>query len=152
MNTNFLFDNIIIIPLIAVIVAATYLIQFSSVISPCNLEFDGDNRKEMFLMKRYNIFCDNAFTIYISAVIAGITVALSVASSIVLIILMIMQVIYLVLALAVMLMMHERNKNYWIIYENSNRNEEKAEDEIEHTAEMTNKYVIEYESEYVIEY
>ena len=116
MNTNFLFDNIIIFPVLAVIVIATYIIQFCSAISPCNIEFDGDNSSEMRLMNRYNILSDNVFTIYISAIVAGITVALFMASSFVLIMLLVAQLIYLIPTVAVMLMMYDRNKRYWEKY------------------------------------
>ena len=117
MNTDFLFDNIIIFPLIALIVIVTYIIQFCSVISPCNIEFDGNNDKEMCLMNRYNHITENAFTIYISAVSAGIVVSILMASSIVLMMLMIVQVIYLMPALFVMFTMYSRNKKYWQNYQ-----------------------------------
>lgn len=127
MNTEFLFDNIFIFPILAVIVVATYLIQFCSVISPCNIEFDEDSRAEMRLMNRYNILSDNAFTIYISALVAGIAVALFMASGIILICLMIAQLLYMIPAVAVMLSMYGRSKKYWEnysgrnIYENPSR-------------------------------
>ena len=117
MNTDFLFDNIIIFPLIAVIVIITYIIQFCSVISPCNIEFDGDNHTEMRLMNRYNHISENAFTMYISAVFAGIVVSILMASTMVLMMLMIVQVIYIVPAVFVMLTMYGRNKKYWENYQ-----------------------------------
>lgn len=117
MNTQFLFDNIIIFPILAVAVVATYIIQFCSVISPCNLEFDEDSRAEMRLMNRYNVLSDNAFTVYISALVAGIAVALFMTSFVVLIMLMIAQLLYIISAVMVMLLMHERNKKYWDKYQ-----------------------------------
>lgn len=117
MNTEFLFDNIIIFPILAIIVVATYLIQFCSVISPCNIEFDEDSRAEMHIMNRYNVLSDNAFTVYISALAAGIIVALLMASSIILILLMIAQLLYMIPAVAVMLSMYGRNKRYWEAYQ-----------------------------------
>ena len=117
MNTDFLFDNIIIFPLLAIIVIATYIIQFCSVISPCNIEFDEESKAEMRLMNRYNVLSDNAFTIYISALVAGIGVAILMASTIILIFLMIAQLLYMIPSVAVMLMMYGRNKRYWKAYQ-----------------------------------
>lgn len=117
MNTDFLFDNIIIFPILAVIVIATYLIQFCSVISPCNIEFDEDNRAEIRIMNRYNMLSDNAFTIYISALVAGIAVALLMASSVVLIMLMIAQLLYMIPVVTAMVLMYGRSKKYWENYQ-----------------------------------
>lgn len=124
MNTEFLFNNIIIFPLLAVIVVATYVIQFCSVISPCNIEFDEDNKAEIRLMNRYNILSDNAFTIYISALVAGVAVALLMASTIVLIMLMVAQLIYIVPAVGTMVLMYGRNKKYWEAYQYENPSKE----------------------------
>ncbi len=117
MNTTFLFDNIIIFPLCAVVVIATYLIQFCSVISPCRIEFDEDSRREMRLMDRYNALSDNAFTVYISAVLSGMVTGIFMSSVVVLIIVMVAQVLYLALAMMVMYAMYDRSKQYWERYE-----------------------------------
>lgn len=117
MNTTFLFDNIIIFPICAVVVIATYLIQFCSCISPCRIEFDEDSRREMKLMERYNILSENAYTIYISAILSGIVAAVFMSSVILLIIVMIMQLTYLSLTLAVMIAMYNRSRQYWDSYE-----------------------------------
>ncbi|MBQ2745461.1 MAG: hypothetical protein IJF37_07625 [Lachnospiraceae bacterium] len=117
MNTDFLFDNIIIFPILAIIVIATYLIQFCSVISPCNVEFDEDNREEMHIMNRYNMLSDNAFTIYISALVAGIVVGLLMTSSVILIMLMIAQLLYMIPVVTAMVFMYERSKKYWKNYQ-----------------------------------
>ena len=117
MNTTFLFDNMIIFPLCAVVVIATYLIQFCSCISPCRIEFDEDSRREMRLMNRYNVLSENAYTIYISAILSGIVAAIFMASVILLIVVMIMQLTYLTLALAIMIAMYNRNRQYWDSYE-----------------------------------
>ena len=123
MNTEFLFNNISIFLVLAIIVVATYFIQFCSIISPCNIEFDEDNRAEMRLMNRYNILLDNTFTIYVSAIVAGIMVAMIMVSATILIMLMVAQLLYLALVVAVMLTMYGRNRRYWkkYQYESSSR-------------------------------
>lgn len=118
MNTTFLFDNMIIFPLCAVVVIATYLIQFCSVISPCRIEFDEDSRREMRLMERYNVLSDNAFTMYISVVLSGMVTGILMSSVVVLIIVMVAQAAYLVVTMAVMLAMYDRSKQYWSHFEN----------------------------------
>lgn len=120
MNTDFLFDNFIIFPLLAIIVIATYIIQFCSVISPCNIEFDGDNAWEMRLMKSYNILSDKTFTVYISAVVVGIMVAMLFTSTLVLFMILVLQLSYLILTMSVFLSMYERSKRYWTAYQCKN--------------------------------
>ena len=123
MNTTFLFDNIIIFPICAVVVIATYLIQFCSVISPCRIEFDEDSRREMRLMERYNILSDNAFTVYISVVLSGVITGILMSSVVVLIIVMLAQVLYLMMTITVMYAMYDRSKKYWSAFEHGYDNE-----------------------------
>lgn len=117
MNTDFLFDNIVYFPLLAVVVAVVYLIQFCSVISPCRIEFDADSRREMRIMKRYNILSENAFSIYLGCVMAGIFVSFILESTVILMMLMIVQLAYIIPAGIVMAAMYGRNRRYWEAYE-----------------------------------
>lgn len=117
MNTQFIFDNILYFPLLAAVVIAIYLIQFCSCISPCRIEFDEDNRREMNVMNRYNMLSENAFSIYLGCVLAGIFVACIMESSLILLLLMIVQILYIVPIGFVMFTMYGRNKKYWADYE-----------------------------------
>ena len=117
MNTQFLFDNMIIIPLLAIVAGVTYLIQFCSVISPCNIEFDEDSKSEMHMMNRYNMLSDNAFTIYISVVAAGVFAALIMSLGVLFIALMIGQIIYMIFIVMIMLFMYDRSRKYWEAYQ-----------------------------------
>ena len=125
MNTEFLFDNIVYFPLHAVVVAVVYLIQFCSVISPCRIEFDADSRREMHIMKRYNILSENAFSMYLGCVMAGIFVAFVLESTVILIMLMIVQLLYIVPAGIIMAAMYARNRKYWEEYEKGTTYENK---------------------------
>ena len=116
MNTEFLFDNIVYFPLLAVVVAVVYLIQFCSVISPCQIEFNEESKSEMTIMERYNMLSENAFSIYIGCVLAGVAVALVLSSSIILLMLMIVQLIYIIPAGIIMFLMYERSIKYWERY------------------------------------
>lgn len=117
MNTEFLFDNIVYFPLLAVVVAVVYLIQFCSVISPCRIEFDADSRREIRIMKRYNILSENAFSIYLGCVMAGIFVSFILESTVILMMLMIVQLAYIIPAGIVMAAMYGRSRRYWEAYE-----------------------------------
>ena len=113
MNTQFIFDNLFYFPLLVIVVLAIYLIQFCSCISPNRIEFDGDSKREMNLMNRYNVLSENAFSLYLGCVLAGIVVAVCVQSTLILILLMMIQIAYLLPVGFVMYAMYERNKKYW---------------------------------------
>ena len=114
MNTQFIFDNIIYFPLLAIVVSAVYLIQFCSVISPCRIEFDEDSRREMAIMDRYNRLSENVFSAYLGCVLAGIFVAMVMKSTFVLLLLMLMQLVYIFPAGFVMFTMYGRSRRYWV--------------------------------------
>ena len=116
MNTTFLFDNIFYFPLLLAVVAIVYAIQFCSVISPCQIEFNEESKSEMTIMERYNMLSENAFSIYIGCVLAGVAVALVLSSSIILLMLMIVQLIYIIPAGIIMFLMYERSIKYWERY------------------------------------
>ena len=123
MNTQFIFDNLFYFPLFVVVVLAIYLIQFCSCISPSRIEFDGDSKKEMNIMNRYNVMSENVFSLYLGCVLAGLVVAIFVQSTFILILLMFMQLVYLLPVGFVMLAMYGRSKRYW---------EQKAIDTLHH--------------------
>ena len=123
MNTQFIFDNLFYFPLFVAVVLAIYLIQFCSCISPNRIEFDGDSKKEMNIMNRYNVMSENAFSIYLGCVFAGLVVAIFVQSTVILILLMLIQLVYLLPVVFVMLATYGRSKRYW---------EEKAIDTLQH--------------------
>ena len=89
MTTQFIFDNLFYFPLFVLVVLAIYLIQFCSCISPNRIEFDGDSKKEMNIMNRYNAMSENAFSLYLGCILAGIVVAIFAQSKLILILLMI---------------------------------------------------------------
>ena len=116
MNTEFLFDNIFYFPLLLAVVAIVFAIQFCSVICPCQIEFIEESKSEMTIMERYNMLSENAFSIYIGCVLAGVAVALVLSSSIILLMLMIVQLIYIIPAGIIMFLMYERSIKYWERY------------------------------------
>ena len=77
MNTQFIFDNLFYFPLFVVVVLAIYLIQFCSCISPNRIEFDGDSKKEMNIMNRYNAMSESAFSIYLGCSVFTSSFAIS---------------------------------------------------------------------------
>ena len=113
MNTQFVFDNLFYFPLLVIVVLAIYLIQFCSCISPNRIEFDGDSKKEMNIMKRYNELSENTFSIYLGCILAGIVVAIFTQSKLILILLMMLQLIYLLPVGFIMFLMYGRSKKYW---------------------------------------
>ena len=113
MNTQFIFDNLFYFPLFVVVVLAIYLIQFCSCISPNRIEFDGDSKKEMNIMNRYNAMSESAFSIYLGCIFAGLVVAIFVQSTLVLVLVMLINLIYLLPVGVVMFAMYGRSKRYW---------------------------------------
>lgn len=113
MNTQFIFDNLFYFPLFVIVVLAIYLIQFCSCISPNRIEFDGESKKEMNIMNRYNVMSENAFSLYIGCILAGLVVAVLAQSTLILILLMFVHLIYLLPVGFVMLAMYGRSKRYW---------------------------------------
>lgn len=113
MATQFIFDNLFYFPLLVLVILAIYLIQFCSCISPNRIEFDGDSKREMNIMNRYNILSENVFSIYLGCILAGIVVAVFVQSTWILIMLMILQLVYILPVGFVMFAMYERSKRYW---------------------------------------
>lgn len=113
MATQFIFDNLFYFPLFVLVVLAIYLIQFCSCISPNRIEFDGDSKKEMNIMNRYNAMSENAFSLYLGCILAGIIVAIFAQSKLILILLMMIHLVYLLPVGFVMLAMYGRSKKYW---------------------------------------
>ena len=113
MNTQFIFDNIFYFPLFVVVVLAIYLIQFCSCISPSRIEFDGDSRKEMNIMNRYNVMSESAFSIYLGCILSGLVVAIFTQSSWILLLVMLINLVYLLPVGFVMFAMYSRSKRYW---------------------------------------
>ena len=113
MTTQFIFDNLFYFPLFVWVVLAIYLIQFCSCISPNRIEFDGDSKKEMNIMNRYNAMSENAFSLYLGCILAGIVVAIFAQSKLILILLMITHLVYLLPVGFVMFAMYGRSKKYW---------------------------------------
>lgn len=113
MATQFIFDNLFYFPLFVLVVLAIYLIQFCSCISPNRIEFDGDSKKEMNIMNRYNAMSENAFSLYFGCILAGIIVAIFAQSKLILILLMMIHLMYLLPVGFVMFAMYGRSKKYW---------------------------------------
>ena len=113
MNTQFIFDHLYYFPLFVIVVLAIYLIQFCSCISPNRIEFDGDSKKEMNIMNRYNAMSENAFSLYLGCILAGLFVAVFVQSTLILMLLMIVHIVYLLPVGFVMFAMYGRSKRYW---------------------------------------
>ena len=113
MATQFIFDNLFYFPLFVLVVLAIYLIQFCSCISPNRIEFDGDSKKEMNIMNRYNVMSENVFSLYLGCILAGIIVAVFVQSKLILILLMMIHLVYLLPVGFVMFAMYGRSKKYW---------------------------------------
>ena len=113
MNTQFIFDNLFYFPLFVIVVLAIYLIQFCSCISPCRIEFDGDNKKEMNIMNRYNVMSESVFSVYLGCILAGLVVAIFTQSTLILLLVMLINLIYILPVGFVMFAMYGRSKKYW---------------------------------------
>jgi TM2 domain-containing membrane protein YozV len=67
----------------------------------------------MNIMNRYNVLSENAFSVYLGCILAGIVVAVFVQSTWILTMLMILQLVYIIPVGFVMFTMYERSKRYW---------------------------------------
>ena len=101
----------------AVIGMATYLIQYYSTISPCNIEFDGRRKFEINIMNKYNALFDKIFFISIMVMMLGVTFVMVIENVTLMWILCIVELVYFVLNTAAMFVMYIRSRLYWYIYD-----------------------------------
>lgn len=94
------------------VLGVTYLIQFYSTISPCNIEFDGKSRREMKLMKTYNELFDRIFYIAGSAIMLFTSIVIFLMDNM-FIVLMVLELLYFVCNIICMMVMYIRSIIYF---------------------------------------
>lgn len=115
MNT---LDSLIFTFAVSLIVGVcTYLFQYCSTISPCNIEFDIRRRYEINIMNRYNAILDKAYFIAIATIIIFDIIGMVLDNSMFLNIVVIIELLYFVINIAIMFVMYIRSKLYWNIQE-----------------------------------
>lgn len=101
----------------AVIGMATYLIQYYSVISPCNIEFDGRRKFEINIMNKYNALFDKIFFVSVMLMMAGVTVSLVFENVTFMFVLCIVELVYFIINILAMTVMYIRSRLYWYLYD-----------------------------------
>ena len=100
-----------------IIAIATYLIQYYSDISPCNIEFDARRRFEMNIMYRYNELFDRIFFGAIMIMMSALIFVMVMESATLMIVCCVLEVIYFILNIIAMSVMYLRSRLYWDIQE-----------------------------------
>lgn len=100
----------------AVAVVFTYVIQYKSVISPCFVEFDDRQTKELRIMTVYNKIMENSFRAYIILVLMAFLFYCRTGNITFEMIGLYIQIIYFVVSIIVMAGMYYRSLLYWKRY------------------------------------
>ncbi|MBQ1193044.1 MAG: hypothetical protein IIX45_02865 [Lachnospiraceae bacterium] len=101
-----------------IIGASTYFIQYCSVISPCNIEFDGRKSQELKIMNRYNRLFDRIYYIVMTVIMFCVIASMGLESTLFMTITVFFEIVYFILNIGAMSVMYIRSKIYWNIYEN----------------------------------
>lgn len=94
------------------VLGVTYIIQFYSKISPCNIEFDGKSRREMELMKNYNELFDRIFYIAGSVIMLFTSIFIFIMDNM-FVVLMVLELLYFVCNIMCMMIMYIRSIIYF---------------------------------------
>lgn len=103
-----------------VVLIATYIIQFYSKISPCNIEFDGSNKKEMKIMREYNELFDMIFYISGSVIMIFASVVIFALNDWFVALLMV-ELLYFIANIICMIVMYVRSVLYFNLKEINNK-------------------------------
>ncbi|NLL93377.1 MAG: hypothetical protein GX225_04485 [Clostridiales bacterium] len=106
---------------------STYIIQYYSVIGPCNIEFDDRKKSELTIMNKYNKLFDGIFYGYIIVGILAILIATALENIALFRCIVILELIYFVLNMVSMFIMYYRSKLYWSLLGNKNTKGIKSE-------------------------
>ena len=101
-----------------VIVIATYLLQYCSSISPCNIEFDKRRSSEIKLMIQYNRLFNKIFNTAMLLIMLCVTASIILEASGFMLFIVMLEFIYFVFNVIVMSAMYIRSKIYWYRLEN----------------------------------
>lgn len=91
----------------------TYLLQYCSVIGPCNIEFDCRQGYEMYLMNKYNVITNKIFNIAMIVVLLSLISMLMFESIHYMLFIVILEFIYFVVNTVFMIVVFVRSKIYW---------------------------------------
>lgn len=91
----------------------TYLLQYCSVIGPCNIEFDCRQGYEMYLMNKYNIVTNKVFNIAMAVVFLSLISMLMSESIHYMLFMVVLEFVYFVINTILMLVFFVRSKIYW---------------------------------------
>lgn len=91
----------------------TYLLQYCSAISPCNIEFDCRQGYEMYLMNKYNVITNRIFNIAMIVVLLSLISMLMFESIHYMLFIVILEFIYFVVNTVFMIVVFVRSKIYW---------------------------------------
>lgn len=95
----------------------TYLFQYCSTISPCNIEFDIRKKQELGIMDTYNEIFDRIFIIAMLVIMAFVIICMVVENQIFMSFVVIIELLYFVLNTISMFIMFIRSKLYWNLQE-----------------------------------
>lgn len=96
-----------------VICVITYILQYWSSISPCNIEFDCRHRYEMYVMNKYNDVTNRIFNIAMTVVLFSMIFILVSESKSYMLFFVILELVYFVTNTLFMLIVFLRSKIYW---------------------------------------
>lgn len=108
-----MFTNTVLIILIMATAGVTFIIHRYSCISAGVIDFDGQSKKETFLMYKYNHFMDSMLMVYMAIVIIFASVYLLTGNAVVVCIALKLQLLYFLVSVAIMYVMYYRSKLYW---------------------------------------
>ena len=91
----------------------TYLLQYCSAISPCNIEFDCRQGYEMYLMNKYNVITNKVFNIAMAVVFLSLISMLMSESIHYMLFMVVLEFVYFVINTILMLVFFVRSKIYW---------------------------------------
>lgn len=101
-----------------VICVITYILQYWSAISPCNIEFDCRHQYEMYIMNKYNLITNRIFNTAMIIVMISMVSMLIFENIYLMVFVVVLEFIYFVANTLFMLIVFLRSKIYWYRAEN----------------------------------
>ena len=101
-----------------VICVITYILQYQSAISPCNIEFDCRHRYEMYIMNRYNLITNKIFNVAMIVIILSMISMLMFENTYYMLFVVILEFVYFIANTLFMIIVFLRSKIYWYRAEN----------------------------------
>lgn len=97
-----------------IICVVTYILQYCSAISPCNIEFDSRKNHEIYIMNRYNLITDRIFNTAMAVIMISMAAMLIFENMYYMIAAVVIELIYFIANTFFMFAVYIRSKIYWI--------------------------------------